>query len=75
MRSIRRPTDHILDFAGPSESAGSAKSNPLECEQAIQFDSLPIGGWYDQMNPLDYKCNRNCVKDCSCVYHCSLIIA
>ncbi|MBC8526629.1 MAG: hypothetical protein H8D22_07185 [Candidatus Cloacimonetes bacterium] len=68
-------TDGILDF-GDSKSFNSVNNNEeLLVEKVVQFDSLPIAGWHDNNEISDSSCKQSCVKDCSCVSHCSWIIA
>lgn len=70
-----RPSDGILEFEGFRQFDGPASDPGMLLEKVVKFSALPIQGWYDQNEILDSKCRQHCVKDCSCVSHCSLIIA
>lgn len=69
-----RPLDSIVNFESPKEST-SLKSNEFRFEEVIRFEKLPIAGWHDDNQVMDSKCKQSCVKDCSCVSHCSWIVA
>lgn len=67
-----RPLDGILYFNEPSNPT-SDDQKELIINKVVQFNSLPIVGWNDQNDAL--QCKNHCVRDCSCVYHCSWIVA
>jgi hypothetical protein len=74
-RSKIRPIDSILEFDQMGSSRLARRNNEIQINQVIKFESLPISGWQDGMDDLDRKCKQSCVKDCSCVYHCTWVIA
>lgn len=69
-----RPLDNILDFDTQESIKNVSQKGELKLERIVQFKSLPIAGWNEQNDILDSKCRQRCVKDCSCVYHCSWIV-
>lgn len=77
MNKIKKthPFDGILEFKGFRQFDGPASDSGVLLEKVVKFSALPIQGWYDQNEILDSKCRQHCVKDCSCVYHCSWIIS
>jgi len=66
------PADHILSVTVKDSSPNVL---PGVTEAAVRFDDLPIAGWYGQDEALDSKCKQSCVKDCSCVSHCSWVVS
>lgn len=66
---------------GPTDSVKSlnidttSMNETINFESCIKFDTLPIAGWNDNGKPIDSKCKQSCVSDCSCVSHCSWIVA
>lgn len=74
-RSKARPTDNILEFGQMGSPRLTRRNNEKLIGHVIKFESLPISGWQDGMDALDRKCKQSCVRDCSCVYHCTWVIA
>lgn len=72
-RSKPRPLDTVLDFDLQQPTQTSDDQKELIVDKVVQFKSLPIVGWNDQNDAL--QCKNHCVRDCSCVYHCTWIIA
>ncbi|MBN1970059.1 MAG: hypothetical protein JW870_11880 [Candidatus Delongbacteria bacterium] len=68
-------TDSILDFDDSKSFSSLNNESELHFEKVVQFDSLPIAGWHDNNEISDSTCKQSCVKDCSCVSHCSWVIS
>ena len=78
MKMVKRevgPSDGILDFEELQQVEAPRGNTDLQLEKVVQFASLPIAGWHDQSKIEDSKCKQSCVRDCTCVSHCSWLIA
>jgi len=74
-RSKTRPRDDILEFDRMQSPRSTKRNDEIIIDKMIEFESLPISGWHDEIDVLDSRCKQSCVKDCSCVYHCTWVIA
>ncbi len=70
-----RPKDSILDFGKFNPITNIEKTTVLNFDRITRFGALPIEGWHDRIDTEDSQCKQSCVRDCSCVYHCTWLIA